>query len=127
MTAPQFLVTDETTRAGLPINSATSLMETWNIPVGRFAELLGLSDRHWRRISKTEGSLGMIASDRLARVQKILKHVREVFETEDSAEYWLKTAVAALDGRTPLSMLDTDAGIEGVRTVLTRIEHGVFS
>ena len=127
MTAPQFLVTDETTRAGLPIDSATSLMETWNIPVGRFAELLGLSDRHWRRISKTEGSLGMIESDRLARVQKILKHVREVFETEDSAKYWLKTAVAALDGRTPLSMLDTDAGIEGVRTVLTRIEHGVFS
>lgn len=128
MTAPQFLVTDQATRAGLPINSATRLMETWNIPVGRFAELLGLSNRHWRRISKTEGGfLGMIESDRLARVQKILAHVREVFETEDSAEHWLKTAVAALDGRTPLSMLDTDAGIEGVRTVLTRIEHGVFS
>ena len=127
MTAPQFLVTDEATRAGLPINSATNLMETWHIPVGRFAELLGLSDRHWRRISKTQGSLRMIESDRLARVQKILEHVREVFKTEDSAEHWLKTAVAALDGRTPLSMLDTDAGIEGVRTVLTRIEHGVFS
>ena len=127
MAAPQFLVTDQATRAGLSISSATRLMETWHIPVGRFAELLGLSDRHWRRISKTDASLGIIESDRLARVQKILKHVREVFETEDCAEHWLKTALAALDGRTPLSMLDTDAGIEGVRIVLTRIEHGVFS
>lgn len=127
MTAPQFLVADEATRAGLPIDGATTLMQAWNIPVGRFAELLGVSDRHWRRISKTSGSLGILESDRLSRVQKILEHVLEVFETSETAEHWLKRPVAALDGRTPLSMLDTDAGIDGVRTVLVRIEHGVFS
>lgn len=127
MTTPQFLVADHATRAGLPIHDATQLMEQWRIPVARFAELLGLSDRHWRRINRTDGSLGVIESDRLSRVQKILQHVSDVFETTEAAEHWVKTPVAALDGRTPLSMLDTDAGIDGVRTVLIRIEHGVFS
>ena len=102
-------------------------MQAWTIPVGRFADILGLSDRHWRRVSKTDGVLGPIESDRLIRVQKILEHVSAVFDDEDAARQWLSAPVAALDGRTPLSMLDTDDGIDGVRTILVRIEHGVFS
>lgn len=127
MTAPDFLVADEATRAGMPIHSANDLMDAWQIPVGRFSELLGLSDRHWRRLSKLDGALGVIESDRLVRMQRILGEVTDVFEDAEAAVHWLKQPVAALAGRTPLSMLDTDAGIDGIRTVLVRIEHGIFS
>jgi putative toxin-antitoxin system antitoxin component (TIGR02293 family) len=121
------MIADAATRAGIPISKANDLMQEWNIPMRRFAELLGLSDRHWRRVARTDGVLGMIESDRMVRLQKILNEVSDVFDDPESCQNWLTTPVAALAGRTPLSMLDTDAGIEGVRTMLIRIEHGIFS
>ena len=89
ITTPPSLVAGQATRAGLPISDATQLVEQWQIPVARFAELLDLSDRHWRRINRTDKSLGMIESDCLSRVQKILQHVSDVFGTAEAAEHWV--------------------------------------
>ncbi|MEM9388375.1 MAG: antitoxin Xre/MbcA/ParS toxin-binding domain-containing protein [Pseudomonadota bacterium] len=121
------LQADAATRAGIPVDQATSVMERWNIPSARFADLLGVSDRHWRRLIKQGGTLGLAESDRFMRVSKLLDELGEVFANHKAAEHWLNANVAGLAGRTPLSLLDTDAGIEGVRTILVRISHGVFS
>jgi putative toxin-antitoxin system antitoxin component (TIGR02293 family) len=51
----------------------------------------------------------------------------EVFEDRDAAVDWLKAPNASLGGATPLSLLDTDIGAEGVMDTLGRIEHGVFA
>ena len=39
---------------------------------------------------------------------------------------WFATPNPALSGETPLSLLDTDAGVRQVDDVLTRIEFGVY-
>lgn len=36
-------------------------------------------------------------------------------------------ALAALGGEVPLNLLDTEAGVEQVDDILTRIEYGVYS
>ena len=57
----------------------------------------------------------------------MLARAEAVFEDPDAAMDWLKSANAALDGQTPLGLIDTDIGAENVMDTLGRIEHGVFA
>ena len=50
-----------------------------------------------------------------------------MFDEREAAIDWLKQPNRALQGETPLSVLDTDIGSEMVTDLLGRIEHGVFS
>jgi hypothetical protein len=50
----------------------------------------------------------------------------EVFGNRDKALHWLKTPVASLDGKTPISMLGDPAGIARVLDTLGQVEHGVW-
>jgi putative toxin-antitoxin system antitoxin component (TIGR02293 family) len=61
------------------------------------------------------------------RLARVIARAEEVFEEPETAMDWLKSANAALGGATPLSLLDTDIGAEGVMDTLGRIEHGVFA
>lgn len=47
--------------------------------------------------------------------------------TECDTAAWLSAPNDALSGESPLSLLDTDAGVRLVEEVLTRIEFGVYS
>lgn len=50
----------------------------------------------------------------------------EVFGTRDKAVDWLRTPLPALSHRTPISIMNTSAGVEQIEDVLGRIEHGVW-
>lgn len=56
----------------------------------------------------------------------ITARATEVFGSADKAIRWLQSPVRALDGKTPLSLLDTEEGIVRVKDVLGRVEHGVW-
>ena len=51
----------------------------------------------------------------------------EVFEDPTMCDGWLKSPCRVLGNVTPLSLLETDAGIEAVLNELGRIEHGIVS
>lgn len=71
----------------------------------------------------------MLSSDesaRMLRLVRVIERANEVFESANAALDWLKTPNAALRGKTPLSLLDTEIGAENVLDTLGRIEHGVF-
>jgi putative toxin-antitoxin system antitoxin component (TIGR02293 family) len=89
-------------------------------------DLIGISLRTYQRRIKDNKPLDPIESDRLYRVAKIRSRAAEVFDDEGNAIDWLKTENRAL-GATPISLLDTEAGMEMVERVLGRIEHGVYS
>ncbi|MFK7956807.1 MAG: antitoxin Xre/MbcA/ParS toxin-binding domain-containing protein [Lysobacterales bacterium] len=115
-------------RSGVPVEDAVAVMESCRIPIARFAGLLGTSERKWSRL-RSEGAgtlLSAVESDRLLRVREVLEHAVEVFDRDEDAITWLSTPLQALSGDTPLSLLDTDAGIRAVDAVLTRLEFGVF-
>jgi putative toxin-antitoxin system antitoxin component (TIGR02293 family) len=50
-----------------------------------------------------------------------------VFDTPANAAEWLRTPIWALNGTSPIERLDTSDGINLVKKILLRIEHGVFS
>jgi uncharacterized protein (DUF2384 family) len=45
----------------------------------------------------------------------------------EKASHWLQTSNRGLGGEVPLDLMDTDAGVREVETVLGRIEYGLFS
>jgi len=50
----------------------------------------------------------------------------EVFGSREKALRWLKAPVRSLGDRSPLSLMDSQEGIQRVSDVLGRVEHGVW-
>jgi len=70
-------------------------------------------------------ALDAAASDRLARVQRILDLATHVLGERDKAARWLTSKSRALQGDVPLQMLDTDLGAQRVQQELREIEFGM--
>ncbi len=114
-------------RTGIPVADAVSLMHAWSVPVARFAEVLGVSERKWSRVRvRTDALLSPVESDRLMRVSQVFEHAKKIFEGDLDAVGWFSISNPALSGEAPLALLDTDAGVRAVDEVLTRIEFGVY-
>lgn len=62
----------------------------------------------------------------LAQLTRIIERATEVFHTTENALSWLQSPNSSLGGVAPLSLLNTNAGINSVLDALGRIEHGVF-
>jgi putative toxin-antitoxin system antitoxin component (TIGR02293 family) len=90
------------------------------------AAAVGIPERTLAR-RRQEGRLHADESSRLVRLARVVARAEQVFEEPAAAMDWLKAANAALEGATPLSLLDTDIGAESVMDTLGRIEHGVFA
>ena len=116
-------------RQGIAVAEAVGIMQMWSIPVGAFAALLGVSERKWSRAraGRGDGLLSPVQSDRLLRASQVFDHARAVFDDDQDAVAWFSIPNHALSGETPLSLMDTDAGVRHVDDVLTRIEFGVFA
>ena len=119
----------EAARRGVAVGEAVETMRTWSIPVARFAAILGCSERKWSRAraGASDMLLSPTESDRLLRVRRVLDRARTVFDTDRDAGAWLSASNAALSGASPLSLMDTDAGVRLVDDVLTRLEFGVYA
>lgn len=66
-------------------------------------------------------------SDRLARVLRVYSRAEDALGDAERAHRWIMKANRALEGRTPLELLSSEAGARAVEKVLGRLEHGVFS
>ncbi|MCF3948733.1 DUF2384 domain-containing protein [Acidiphilium sp. AL] len=71
------------------------------------------------------GRLSVEQSDRFIRLLRIIATAEDVFESRQKAAIWLRRSTTALEGQSPLQLLDTDAGTREVESLLTRIAHGV--
>ncbi len=59
---------------------------------------------------------------------KALAEAVELFEGDrEAAERWLSTPVRGLGHQTPHDMLSSEAGIDQVRTLIGRLEHGILT
>ena len=89
------------------------------------AQILGTSVRTLQRKTEESERLGPAASDRLARVTRILNLAAHIFGEPGKASIWLTSKSRGLDGEIPLYMLDTDIGTERVQQELRQIEFGM--
>jgi len=65
-------------------------------------------------------------SDRVLRVIRVLSLAESVYGSRERALAWLRNPHARLDGRAPLSLLNTDTGSRIVEELLVRIDEGMF-
>lgn len=117
----------EVVRRGVPVGSAEALKRWLAIGDEVLAAILGVSPKTLSRARTADARLDAVTSDRLFRVARIAALATEVLEDEGRAVGWLKRPQIGLGGRTPLSLLTTDAGCVEVERLLTRIEHGVYA
>jgi putative toxin-antitoxin system antitoxin component (TIGR02293 family) len=75
---------------------------------------------------KGEDKFDQPTSERIMLLAELLSYGREVFESKDRFNTWLKEPSHAMSGKTPLELLDTLYGIEEVKKELGRIEYGVY-
>ena len=68
----------------------------------------------------------MEESDRVLRVIRVLSLAESVYGSRERALAWLRNPHARLDGRTPLSLLNTDTGSRIVEELLVQIDEGMF-
>ena len=90
------------------------------------ARALGIPGRTLGR-RKRENVLNSEESWKLLRLARVVSRASGVFDDTVTAVNWLKVPNAALGGNAPLSLVDTDMGIESVLDTLGRLEHGVFA
>jgi putative toxin-antitoxin system antitoxin component (TIGR02293 family) len=65
-------------------------------------------------------------SDRVLRVIRVLSLAECVYGSRERALAWLRNPHARLDGRAPLSLLNTDIGSRIVEELLVQIDEGMF-
>lgn len=113
-------------RRGLPSASVDALARQTRITQAELARALAIPERTLAR-RKREGVLSPDESAKVVRLARVVERAEAVFEDQGAALDWLQSPNAALEGGTPLSLLDTELGAEAVHDTLGRIEHGVFA
>jgi putative toxin-antitoxin system antitoxin component (TIGR02293 family) len=63
-------------------------------------------------------------SDRLVRLTRIQALAEDVFSDVENANRWLREPLAALDGKPPLELAQTESGGRVVEQLLARIDWG---
>ena len=66
-------------------------------------------------------------SDKLARVARLWELAVKVFGNPDKARRWLTKPKVRFDEKTPLQMMHTGAGGDGVEEMLGQIDEGYFA
>jgi putative toxin-antitoxin system antitoxin component (TIGR02293 family) len=115
------------TRAGLPAGTLAALAKELDVDKKVLATLVGVSERTLSRRLASGARLSMKESDRTMRVARVLAKTKDTFGNPVKAVHWLKTPNRVMEGQTPLSLLDTDAGVNWVETILGRIDYGLYS
>ena len=60
------------------------------------------------------------------RYQLALAAAEELTGSKGGAQRWLQHYVRALDAN-PIDLLDSDAGLDAVLTIIERLEHGIVT
>ncbi len=115
----------ERVRKGLPFAALVAVMEHYGISRDALCTILHLSARNFLR-RKDQKRLSADESDRLYRLARVIAHANRVFEDPGESADWIHTPNTSLGKQQPLTLLDTDIGVQQVDQVLGRIEHGII-
>jgi putative toxin-antitoxin system antitoxin component (TIGR02293 family) len=88
---------------------------------------MGISERTLQRAETADKRLDTNASDRTLRLAAVTEQAIEVLGSQEAAERWLSTPAIGLDQRRPIDLLQSSKGTELVKTLLTRIDYGVYA
>jgi putative toxin-antitoxin system antitoxin component (TIGR02293 family) len=113
---------------GLPVATARELIAAYRV-LDRPSVLraVGISERTLQRGKAPGKLLDLNASDRALRLAAVTEQAIGVFGSQEAAEHWLAGPAMGLDQRKPIDLLQSTEGAEMVKTLLTRMDFGVYS
>ena len=80
-----------------------------------------------RRVISPSKTLDPNATDRVLRLASVTDQAIDVFGSREAAERWLSSPAMGLDQRMPIDLLHNAEGTEMVKTLLTRMDYGVYA
>ena len=114
---------------GVAVADARQLMKTFTlIDEAQLYGVLGITPRTMqRRAASAHKTLDPNASDRALRLLSVTGQAIDVFGSQEAAERWLAAPATGLDQRKPIDLLQSSEGTELVKTLLTRMDFGVYA
>jgi len=114
---------------GVSVAAAKQVMEAFQlIDETQLYDVLGISQKTMqRRAASAAKTLDPNASDRALRLVSVTSQAIDVLGSQDAAERWLSSPAMGLDRRKPIDLLQSTEGTEMVKTLLTRMDYGVYA
>lgn len=114
---------------GVSVAAAKQVMGAFNIiKEAQIYDVLGISAKTMQRRSTSAArTLDPNASDRTLRLVSVTSLAIDVLGSQEAAERWLESPAIGLDRRKPIDLLQSSEGTEMVRTLLTRMDYGVYA
>ena len=118
------------------VQSRNYVIEKFSVRKDRISYLnkIGYSDHEIyelvvnpRTLGRRKNTLTLDESDKVQRLERVLKHAIRVLGESEKANRWLRKPNRALDGSIPIELLISETGARQVEEILGRIEHGMFS
>ncbi len=116
----------ELSRKGLTMNQLREILKFTNISLKDLSNILSISERQLSRYDDDK-ILRTDISAHLIQITELYQFGYDVFEDKQKFQEWMKSEIRALGYQKPIELLDTPFGINDVKNVIGRLEHGVYS
>jgi len=110
---------------GLPSGALNQIARRLGLPKRRIINSLRFAQRTITAREKAKGRFTTDESERLLRVLRVRRIVRDVFTSDEAVAEWLNAPDRSLGLRTPLEMLATGLGAAKVENLARAMVHGV--
>jgi putative toxin-antitoxin system antitoxin component (TIGR02293 family) len=126
---PTGLVAHDLVAKGVGVADAKQVLKRLTIiNEKQFYSVLGITERTMqRRAASATKTLDANASDRALRLVTVMHQATEVLGSQEAAERWLSSPAMGLDQRVPIDLLQSSEGTAMVKTLLSRMEYGVYA
>jgi putative toxin-antitoxin system antitoxin component (TIGR02293 family) len=114
-------------RQGLAFDFFTKILIHLPIKFAEWSKYLHLSDRTMQRYKKENKHFEALYAEKILEIALLYQNGKSVFGSQQVFDRWMDSENIALGGSKPKSLLDSNFGIQLIKDVLIRIEHGVVS
>ena len=126
---PTGLAAHDLVAKGVGVADAKKVLKGFTvINESKFYDVLGITPRTMqRRAASAAKTLDANASDRTLRLVSVVNQATQVLGSQLAAEHWLSSPAIGLDRRIPIDLLQSSEGTAMVKTLLSRMEYGVYA
>lgn len=116
----------EKAKSGLGKSELIRLKDRTNLDYEKLSKALSVTKATLIR-KKGDQKYSPAISERMIGLADIYSYGFTVFEDEDKFKSWMFKPVHALGGKAPYDVIDNQFGREEVRSLIGRIEYGIYS
>lgn len=113
-------------RNGLKKGTLKTLAVHLGVTMDQMSSIIHTSHRNLQR-KQDDDLLDPLKSEKVVEIALLAQKGIELLGSANNFREWLHTPLAAFGHSKPVEFLDTSLGIQMVKQVLGRLEHGIYS